>query len=73
MKKAGPLTWVTITLLLLFGVTDVAAEVTGDGTGKYGETFSTFIAHLDNWAWPIRVLVGVLTVILATHLTVQWP
>lgn len=73
IKRAGPLTYLTITILVLFGITDLAAEVTGDGTGRYGETFSTWIAHLDGKHWWFRALIGVVTVVLATHLTVQIP
>jgi hypothetical protein len=73
VKRAGPLTYATIVLLVLFGVTDVAAEVAGDGTGRFGETFSTFIAHLEERCWLVRLLVAAATFTLFTHLTFQIP
>jgi len=73
VRKPGPLTFATLALLILFGATDLAAELTGDGKGQWGETFSTLIAHLDRRAWYYRAGIGLLTVLLALHLTVQWP
>jgi hypothetical protein len=72
-KRANWLTYILIGLLVLFGIGDAAAEVEGDGTGKYGETFSTFIAHLDRRSWVYRVIVGIATLVLFTHLTFQFP
>jgi hypothetical protein len=73
VKRAGILTYLTIAILVLFGIVDATAELTGDGKGKYGETFSTFIAHLDRKAWYYRVAVAIIMLVLASHLTFQTP
>lgn len=74
MKRPGILTYVTVALLALFGIADLAAELTSDGRkGSYGETFSTFIAHLDRRSWVYRVIIGTATLVLFTHLTFQFP
>jgi hypothetical protein len=72
-KRAGILTYVMLVLLALFGVVDVVAEVEGDGVGKYGETFSTLIAHIERRAWIYRLIVLIVTVVFASHLTFQTP
>jgi hypothetical protein len=69
MKRAGVLTYITIALLVLFGLTDLSAELSGDGKGRFGETFSTALFHLEKGRWYIRAVVAVVMLLLGSHLT----
>jgi hypothetical protein len=69
-KKAGPLTYALLGLLVLFGLGDYFAETHSDGkNGVYGETVSTFIHHLEYHRWWVRALVGLISLDFASHLT----
>lgn len=71
-RKAGPLTYVLIALVLVFAVGDAYAEFKSDGrSGAYGETVSTFIHHLEAWKFGpvVRVLAALVTGWLFLHLT----
>lgn len=66
----GPLTFVVIALLVLFGLADLGAAI----FGKYvGETFSAFDWKLVKNRWWLRVIQGLLIALLFTHLELHIP
>lgn len=68
--KVGPLTYVTIVLLALFGLVDYTAHATHY---ENGETFSRFVQNLERRIPWLRALVGALCLLLFTHLTFELP
>lgn len=63
--KAGPLTYLTVALLAVFGAADLTAHLTGY---EYGETFSRLVQNAEAGRPWLRPVVALLCLILAVHL-----
>lgn len=66
----GPLTWLLVGLLAVFGVLDAFAHTSNY---RYGETFSALVKHLEKGRPLVRAGVAGLIVVLFTHLVLGTP
>jgi hypothetical protein len=66
--QAGPVTYVLIALLAVFGLLDLFAHLT---KGKYGETFSMFDKHAERTHTVLKLVNIAVLAVLFVHLALD--